>query len=343
VDRWRERAQLYYSFDHDAFPERPVIGTESSGMGGVRGDYRGLLPAPAAAAGQAPARMGGGGGRAIDTEQLWKFVGSHDYVSGDFMWTGIDYLGEARWPAKAASSGAIDTCGFKKDGFYFYQSQWTAKPMVHLFPHWNWKGREGQFIPVTCYTNCDTVELFINGRPVGVRGYQFPRYGMEGRYGNIAPRGRAVRTTADLHLAWDVPYEPGTLRAVGTKDGVPVVTMEVSTTGEPAAIRLSADRSEIGADRRDVAHITVEILDEQGRVVPMAENEIVFEVSGEGRLIGVDAGNPQSHDSYKVNRCKAFNGMCLAVVQSMAKAGAIRIAATAAGLRPGAATIATKG
>jgi beta-galactosidase len=140
-----------------------------------------------------------------------------------------------------------------------------------------------------------------------------------------------------------VPYELGTLKAVGTKDGVAVVTMEVSTTGEPAAIRLSADRAEIAADRRDVAHVTVEILDEQGRVVPMAENEVVFEVTGEGRLIGVDGGNPQSHDSYKVSRCKAFNGLCLAVVQATAKAGTIKIAATAAGLRPGGVTITTKG
>jgi beta-galactosidase len=345
VDRWRERAQLYYSIDHDAFPQRPVIGTESSGMGGVRGEYRGLFPAPAPAAGaQTAARpmMGGGGGRGIDTEQLWKFVGAYDYVSGDFMWTGIDYLGEARWPAKAASSGAIDTCGFKKDGFYFYQSQWTVKPMLHLFPHWNWKGREGQFVPVTCYTNCDTVELFINGRSVGARGYEFPRHGMQDRYGNIAPRGRALRTTADLHLSWDVPYEPGTLKAVGTKDGVVVVTMEVSTTGEPASIRLSADRTEIAADRRDVAHITVEVLDQQGRVVPAAENEITFDVQGEGMLIGVDNGNPQRHDSYKVNHCKAFNGLGLAVVQSSAKSGSIRFAASSPSLQSATLTITTK-
>jgi beta-galactosidase len=346
VDRWRQRAQLYYSIDHDAFPQRSVIGTESSGMGGVRGEYRGLLPAPplpapAAGAPTPPRPMMGGAGRGIDTEQLWKFVGAYDYVSGDFMWTGIDYLGEARWPAKAASSGAIDTCGFPKDGFYFYQSQWTAKPMVHLFPHWNWKGREGQFIPVTCYTNCDTVELFINGRSVGVRGYEFPRYGMQDRYGNIAPRDRGLRTTADLHLSWDVPYEPGTLKAVGIRDGVAVVTMEISTTGEPATIRLSADRTEITADRRDVAHLMVEVLDQQGRVVPMAENEVTFDVQGEGKLIGVDNGNPQSRDSYKVNHCKAFNGLCLAVVQSAAKSGSIRIAASAPSLQSAAITIAT--
>jgi beta-galactosidase len=165
---------------------------------------------------------------------------------------------------------------------------------------------------------------------------------MQDRYGNYAPRERVQRTTADLHLAWDVPYEPGTLKALGTKDGVAVVTMEVSTTGEPAAIRLLADRTEIGADERDVAHVTVEVVDEQGRVVPMAENEITFEVTGEGRLIGVDNGNPQSHDSYKATRCKAFNGLCLAVVQATAKAGGIKIAASAMGLRPDAASIATK-
>jgi beta-galactosidase len=316
VDRWRDRAQTYYSADHDAFPQRPVIGTESPGMGGARGDYRGLVRGGAGGDG-ASLRQGSRTGAAIDTEQLWKFVGAYDYVSGDFMWTGIDYLGEASWPAKASSSGAIDTCGFRKDGFYFYQSQWTAKPMVHLFPHWNWKGREGQFIPVTCYTNCDTAELFINGRSVGVRGYEFPRYGMKGRYGNYAPRDRA-------------------------KDGSVAATMEISTTGEPAAIRLSADRTELAADRRDVAHIVVEVLDQQGRVVPDAANDIAFTLEGEARLIGVDNGNPQSHDSYKVNRCKAFNGMCLAVVQSTARAGRIRIAASSPALQPAELTIESK-
>jgi beta-galactosidase len=151
-----------------------------------------------------------------------------------------------------------------------------------------------------------------------------------------------LRTTADLHLAWDVPYEQGTLKAVGTKDGAAVVTVELSTTGEPAAIRLSADRTDVSADRRDVAHVVVEILDAQGRVVPVAENEITFAVEGEGRLIGVDNGNPQSHDSYKAARCKAFSGMCMAIVQSTAKAGMIRIAASSGTLRPGVVTITTK-
>jgi len=331
VDRWRDRLEKYYSIDRQAFPQRRVIGTESGSMGGVRGDYRALFSSDVAR------------GRNIDTEQLWKFVRTYDYVAGDFMWTGIDYLGEARWPAKGSSAGVLDMCGFRKDGFYFYQSQWTDKPVLHLFPHWNWKGREGQFIPVTCYTNCDTVELFLNGRSVGVKGYAFPRLGMEGNYGNYPARGRVLRTTGDLHLAWDVPYEPGTLKAVGVKDGKVAATVEVSTAGEPAAIGLSVDRDSIAADRRDVAHITVQIQDANGRMAPTAANEVAFELAGEGRILGLDSGDPQSHEDYQSNRRKAFNGLCLAIVQATGKPGQIRVTASSPGLKSGSVTVTTKG
>ena len=343
VDRWRDRKEKYYSIDRAAFPHRRVIGTESSSMGGTRGDYRALFsPSPQAADTPAAGMLRGGRGRNIDVEQLWRFVSTYDYVAGDFMWTGIDYLGESRWPGKGASAGVIDTCGFKKDGFYFYQSQWTEKPVLHLFPHWNWKGREGQFIPVTCYTNCDTVELFLNGRSVGLKGYAFPRLGMEGRYGNSPARARVPRTTGDLHLEWDVPYEPGTLKAVGTKDGKVVSTVEISTTGEPSAIRLTVDRAQLAADRRDVAHITVEIVDAQGRVVPTADHEVAFVVEGEGKLIGLDNGDPQSHEDYKAAHRKAFNGLCLAIVQSTAKSGRIQVTATSPSLQSANLTIATR-
>jgi beta-galactosidase len=337
ADRWRDRIEKYYSIDREALPHRRVIGTESGSMGGVRGDYSGLFPAAAPAAG-----FRGGRGRNLDVEQLWKFVRTYDYVAGDFMWTGIDYLGESRWPAKGASAGVIDTCGFKKDGFYFYQSQWTAQPMLHLFPHWNWKGKEGQFIPVACYTNCDTVELFLNGKSIGLKGYAFPRLGMEGRYGNYPPRARVPHTPADLHLEWDVPYEPGTLRAVGTKDGKVVATTEVATTGEPSAIGLTVDRAEIAADRRDVAHVTVTILDDKGRVVPAANNEVAFELAGEGKVIGVDNGNPQSHEDYRSMRRKAFNGLCLAIVQSTGKSGRIQVTASSPSLQSGKIAISTR-
>jgi beta-galactosidase len=136
-----------------------------------------------------------------------------------------------------------------------------------------------------------------------------------------------------------VPYESGTLKAVGTKDGKTVATMEISTTGEPAAISLSVDRTRIAADRRDVAHVRVEIRDDRGRLVPVADNEITFDIQGEGRIIGVDNGNPQSHEDYKSNRRSAFNGLCLAIVQSTAASGQIKIAASSPGLQAGAITI----
>jgi len=351
VDRWRERRELYYSIDKAAHPNWRMIGTESSGMGGPRGDYRDLLPPPGEAAAAANpqtagAFMGGRGfgqTRGLDTEELWKFVRNYDYVAGDFMWTGIDYLGEARGAGHGAPAGVIDSCGFPKDGYCFYQSQWTEKPVLHVFPHWNWKGREGQFLPVACYTNCDRVELFLNGRSLGAKGYVFPRYGMEGHYGHYAPAPEgAVRTTDDLHLAWDVPFEPGTLKAVGMKGGKVAAEVEIATTGDPAAIALSVDRPAIRADRRDVAHLTVRVVDAQGRMHPDANNEITFEVQGEGKLIGVDNGDMSDMSDFKGKVRKAFHGMCLAIVQSTAQAGQIRVTATSPGLKPASVTVTTK-
>jgi beta-galactosidase len=336
VDRWRRRADLYYSIDRAAFPKRRFIGTESIGIGGIRGDYRDLYPSADGQPGfLIPSNI------RLDAEELWKFVSLYDYVSGDFMWTGIDYLGESRWPMKGAPTGTLDTCGFRKDSYYFYQSQWTPKPMLHLCPHWNWKGKEGAIVSVTCYTNCDTVELFLNGESYGVKGYEFPREGMQGTYGNFPPRARELRTTDDLHLSWDVPYKPGSLRAVGRKDGQTAVVAEVSTTGEAFAISLSADRTSLAADRRDVAHVRVEIQDIQGRIVPDAEQEIAFALEGEGRLIGVDNGDPFSHESYKANRRLAFHGLCLAVVQCTARAGPISLSASSPGVRPATLTLVT--
>jgi len=234
----------------------------------------------------------------------------------------------------------LDTCGFEKTGYYFYQSQWTDKPMIHVFPHWNWKGKEGDVIPVLCYTNCDSVELFVNGKSFGEQGYWFPRVG----YWPEQPGGRASapRTTSDLHLTWTVPYQPGTLRAVGRKGGKVVLETEVSTTGEPAAIELSVDRDTIAADRRDVAHFTVKILDAQGRVVPTADNKVDFEIQGEGKIIGLDNGNLASNEEFKGKSRKAFNGLCLAIMQSTAMAGRIQLTATSPGLKSSSVAITTK-
>ena len=231
VDRWHERRELYYSLDRHDHPDWKMIGTESiSNSGGVRGEYSfgddTSSVRPDISFWMSESILDNKSHRflpsynywMIDAEQLWKFVRTRDYVIGDFMWTGIDYLGESRWPNKNASFGVLDLCGFPKDGFYFYQSQWTDKPMIHLFPHWNWQGREGQVIPVLCYTNCDAVELFLNGKSFGEKRLDFPREGTSGGW-NKYDKPRVFPTTSDLHLQWDVPYAPGTLKAVGKKTG----------------------------------------------------------------------------------------------------------------------------
>ncbi len=338
VDRWRERAQLYYSIDRAAHPKRRFVGTESIGIGGIRGDYQYLMEPSQPAVGMhfLPQQN-----LIVDTESLWKFVREYDYVAGDFMWTGIDYLGEAVWPMRGSTFGALDTCGFQKDAYYFYQSQWTEAPMVHLSPHWSWHGQEGAVIPIACFTNCETVELFLNGRSMGVKGYEFPRIGMQGVYGNYPARAKSLRTTSDLHLSWDVPYEPGEIKAVGMNGGRVVATQEVMTVGASARIHLTSDRLHLQADGRDVAHITVMITDDAGRQIPSASDMVSFTVEGAGRLIGVDNGNPFSHQRYQGNVQTAFHGLCLAIVQSTQQAGQFHFRASASGLSSAEITVST--
>jgi beta-galactosidase len=336
VDRWGERAERYYGIDRQRYPQRKMIGSENVSVGGVRGEY-GLETTGDWRWPPYHARM-------LRAELLWKFTRSHDYVAGDFMWTGVDYLGEARWPHKHSSSGVLDLCGFPKDGYYFYQSQWTDEPMLHLFPHWTWPGREGEVIPVVCYTNCDSVELFVNGKSWGVKSFAFAHYGFDQSKSwaeqRFAPPVRA--TTADLHLTWDVPYQPGTLRAVGKKDSEVACVQEIVTAGEPARIELVADREAIAADGRDVVHLAARVLDAAGNLAPAADNPIIFEVEGEGSVIGVDNGNPASHEPFQANHRQAFNGLCLAIVQATTTPGEIRVTASAPGLDPGQASVQTR-
>ena len=187
-------------------------------------------------------------------------------------------------------------------------------------------------IPVTCFTNCDTVELFLNGESLGVKGYAFPRPGMTGHYGNYPPRAKAIQTTADLHLTWDVPYAPGVVTAKGIKDGKTIETVEVQTTGVPARISLTADRQRIRTTPDDLTHITVAVLDAQGRVVPTANNAIIFSLTGAGRILGVDNGQPDSHEPYKADSRRAFNGLALVLVQSNGRPGQITLLASSPSL-----------
>jgi beta-galactosidase len=324
VDRWRDRREKFYSIDRHAYPNRRFVGTETSAIFGARGAY--------AAEQSDDPFFGRASNTLIEVEQLQKFIQTYDYVSGDFIWTGIDYLGESRWPSTLGSSGALDTCGFPKDAYYFYQSRWTTETVLHLFPHWNWAGQEGKNITVTCFTNCDTVELFLNGSSLGVKGFAFPRPGMVERYGTYPPRARALQTTADLHLSWDVPYTSGTITANGMNGGKVIRTVEIETTDSPAKLSLVADRTRITSHPSDVAHVTVQVLDAKGRIVPTADDRITFAIQGAGRILGVDNGQPDSHESYQAHSRKAFHGLALVVLQGAR--GTLTLSASSASLAP---------
>ena len=254
-------------------------------------------------------------------EETWKIVKKHDFISGSYIWTGFDYLGEPtpyHWPARSSYFGIIDLAGFPKDAFYFYQSEWTDTPTLHIFPHWNWK--EGQEIDVWAYTNCDEVELFLNNKSMGTK----------------------KKSEEHLHLSWRLKFKTGTIMAIGRTNGETVLKKEIKTAEEPAKILLETDRNELNADGRDLSFITVKILDENGTLVPNADNVITFKISGEGNIVGVDNGLQTSHESFKANFRKTFNGLCLAVIQSTKNPGIIDFMASSEGLEEAKITINTK-
>jgi beta-galactosidase len=329
VDRWHERREIFAEQDRRDHPEWKMIGTESGTMFQSR-DERYSLGSDAAVRPNYASGM-------IEAERLWKWVATHDYFAGNFMWTGVDYLGESFWPFKGFGSGAIDITGHPKDSYYFYQSQWTDQPVLHLFPHWNWPGRDGQVIPVLAYTNCNSVELFLNGRSLGEKRLEFPAQGTSGGWNSYAlPVVNA--TTNDLHLSWDVPYEPGELRALGRRrNGEGACVASVRTAGPPAAIRLTADRDTITAAPGDVALVRFEIVDSAGTVVPTGDNLVRFTVAG-GSIMALDNGDMRDHDPYQSDRRHAFNGLGLAILRA-AQPGLLRLTASAEGLRGASVTL----
>jgi beta-galactosidase len=240
-------------------------------------------------------------------EEWWKFYGTREWLAGGFAWTGFDYRGEPTpygWPSINSNFGIVDTCGFPKDNFFYYKAWWTKQPVLHLFPHWNWEGREGEEIPVWVHSNLDEVELLLNGKSLGRQ--KVPRLG---------------------HVDWKVRYEPGTITARGWKEGKLALTEERTTTGAAAALRLTTERMQIDADGEDVAILTVSAVDSQGRAVPTADVLIDFKVTGEGALIGVGNGDPNCQESDKEPRRSLFSGLAQAIVQSTKTAGTIEIVA----------------
>jgi len=319
-----------YEKDHEAYPERIFLATEVPHSFQTRGVYRthswyrgqnplgGIMKVPnlteeevftnvpkyySSSYDNAMVRIG--------ARDSWRRTRDFPYLCGEFRWTGYDYLGETMfgWPAKYWNFGIIDMCGFPKDTYYFYQSQWTKEPMVHLLPHWNWEGKEGTNIPIVAYSNCESVELFLNGESLG-----------EKEMGD------------KMDLVWQVPYEPGVLIAKGKREGKTVCEKEVHTAGSPARISLLADRKKMKADRQDVVHVEVNIEDKENNFVPDASNRLHFRVEGEAEIIAVDNGDPLNEESYGSSSRKAFNGKCLVILKSRGMAGEITLFAESDGL-----------
>ena len=272
-------------------------------------------------------------------------------VLGEFVWTGFDYIGEptpyfngraganeADWPARSSYFGFIDLAGFPKDRYYLYQSQWTKAPMVHLLPHWNWKGMEGKPIPVMAYSNADEVELFLNGKSLGKKARFAATWEMP--VGQNVSRDKEFATK--YRRVWEVPYEPGTLKAVAYNNGKQVAVDEVKTAGEPAKIKLVADRSTLAADNDDLSFVTVRIEDKDGNLCPMADNEVKFTVAGAGKREAVDNGNAATTEPFQADQRKAFNGLALLIVRAQGAPGKIHVSATGAGLPTAAVELTTK-
>lgn len=260
----------------------------------------------------------------------WMAVANNDYIMGQFLWTGFDYMGEAgRFPRRHSTSGVIDLAGHKKTEFYFRQSLWSDKPMVFIgtsipesnegsqglwthkrvYTHWNWK--DSQTIRVKAFTNCETVDLSLNGKFLG---------------------SRKLADFPDRVLYWDIPFEEGSLKAIGKINGQEKASFEIKTAGEPAKLMAKSDVSHIKADRQDICHVFVTIVDEKDIPVYFANNKIICHVDGPIRLLGMEDANPRNTEEYKDNEQSAYHGNLLIYLQSLDKGGTATITVSAEGL-----------
>lgn len=297
---------------HKKFPMQPALGTETASIYSSRGIY-----ANDPEKGYVSAYDVNFPGYTLNSEGWWTLYDERPFLAGGFAWTGFDYRGEPS-PYSDVSVGSqfgiMDACGFPKDLYYYYKSWWGSEAVLHVFPHWNWAGKEGQNIEVWCFSNQDSVELQLNGKSLG--------------------RKTIARNS---HAQWTVRYEPGVLEARGFKNGQLVLSRHRETTGEASAVSLRADRSQLRATGEDVSMIAIEMRDRQGRVVPTASDLVRLSLSGPGRIIGVGNGDPSSREadkphSFTAVERRAFNGLCMVFVQTLKDAGEIRVRAAADGL-----------
>ncbi|MDO4497842.1 MAG: glycoside hydrolase family 2 TIM barrel-domain containing protein, partial [Bacteroidales bacterium] len=296
-----------------AHPDWKIVGTEETTGCGTRGVYF-----PDAEGRWMPAI------NRTDTtyenviERGWKFYAETPWASGLFYWTGFDYRGEPNplgYPAVGSEFGLLDYCGFPKDEVWYLRSWWTNEPVLHLLPHWNLQGHEGEEVDVWAYSNCEEVELWVNGKSLGRK--PMPKNG---------------------HLSWRATYQPGSLRAVGYNHGRKVMEEKLHTTGPAAIMALSADRTQILADGRDVAVVTLQLNDKKGRFVSTACEEIEISLTGPARILGVGNGDPAFKGSEHPDelecqhfRIPTFNGLAQILIQSQPASGAVTLTTTGVG------------
>ncbi|MEX2729976.1 MAG: glycoside hydrolase family 2 TIM barrel-domain containing protein [Candidatus Sigynarchaeum springense] len=311
-----ERVLVRYDEEHEKYPKRCMIGSENVSNWATRGVY----DFPQYLAGQSWKLKDHYMCSAYDLTSeipLW-VLKTRPYVSGMFTWEGFDYLGEPspyEWPSRSSNFGIVDLAGFPKDTYYLYQSFWvprSKRPMVHVMPHWNWD--KGTTVPVWVYSNCEAAELLVNGKSLG-----------EQRFAEAEADGL-------MHLEWLVPFEPGEITAVAKQEGKVMAKKVVCTAGSAFQLKLSADWNEIAADD-DIMYITCSVHDAMGNIVPTASNLVTFTVEGPGKVIGVDNGCPIDHQPLDGDQIHAFNGLCLAVIESTGKKGSINVIAASAGLK----------
>ncbi|WP_066214008.1 glycoside hydrolase family 2 TIM barrel-domain containing protein [Flammeovirga sp. MY04] len=311
-------------------PEWIVYGSETSSCTSSRGHYD-LPREPKVAEGslQVTSYDLVGPPWAYPPDLEFEMLEKSPRILGEFMWTGFDYLGEptpfggrdnktnglwnSDWPVHSSFFGAVDLCGFPKDRFYLYQSQWTKEPMVHVLPHWNWEGKEGEIIPVQAFTNAEEVELFVNGKSMGkkVKGKDLTALPMTHR--DWKEKGPMM---SKYRLSWDVPYQPGEIKVVAFNNGKKVAEKVIKTGGKPHHIVLEADRSLIASDGKDLSYITAKVVDKEGNFCYTASNNLQFEIVGDGTIAGVGNGNSSSVTNLKGDKMEVFNGLALAIVQS---------------------------
>jgi beta-galactosidase len=292
----------FYDRVRKAHPDTPLFASETASTYSTRGVYENDK-----AAGWVSAYDVNYPGHGQSAEGAWKPVADRNWMAGAFVWTGFDYRGEPSpygWPSVGSQFGIMDSCGFPKDVYYYYQAAWKSDKMVHLLPHWNWRGREGKPISVWAFSNADQVELFLNGRSLGRK--VVPHLG---------------------HVEWMEPFRAGRLAAVAYSHGKVVARDSVETTGRARAIRLRPAFRTVKADNEDLIPVEVDVVDEQGRIVPTGDNEIDFTVSDGARIAGVANGDPSSHEPDVATRRHAFNGRCLVLVSAGRRLGRFQLIA----------------